>query len=174
VGVLGDRRDPLIRLAKQHEARDLAELVNRAYTVYVERIGRRPAPMDDDYQARIRDGEVFVAEEGGDAVGLIVLALRPGHLLIDTVAVDPVRQGTGIGRALLEHAELHARDLGLDELRLYTNAAMTENLELYPHLGYTETGRRLDRGFERVFFCKQLSASETSGFHRRSREDEKL
>mgnify|MGYP003701536651 CR=1 FL=1 len=174
MGVRRDRRDPLIRLAKQHEARNLADLVERAYTVYVERIGRRPAPMDDNYEARIRDGEVFVAEESGDAVGLIVLAHRSSHLLIENVAVDPVRQRAGIGRALLQYAERHARDLGLAEVRLYTNAAMTENLELYPHLGYTESDRRLDHGFQRVFFCKHLSASETSRPHCRSREDEKL
>jgi hypothetical protein len=32
-----------------------------AYGVYVERIGRRPAPMNDDYAARIRQRQAFVA-----------------------------------------------------------------------------------------------------------------
>jgi hypothetical protein len=53
-------------------------------------------------------------------------------------------------------AESLAADLGLPELRLYTNAAMTENLKLYPRLGYGETGRHSERGFERVYFSKSL------------------
>lgn len=163
-----DHRSPLIRLAEQHEAPRLADLVRRAYSIYVERIGRRPAPMDDDYDKRIRDREAFVADDDGEIVGLIVLAGRPDHLLIENVAVEPTRQGTGIGRALIAYAERLARDRALAELRLYTNAAMTENLELYPHLGYREIGRRRDRGFQRVFFCKRLWPSETSGSPGRS------
>jgi hypothetical protein len=37
---------------------------------------------------------------------------------------------------------------------LYTNAAMSENLALYPRLGYREVDRRRDAGFDRVFFAK--------------------
>ena len=35
-------------------------------------------------------------------------------------------------------------------------AAMTGALRLYPKLGYTETDRRVDQGFQRVFFRKTL------------------
>ena len=45
---------------------------------------------------------------------------------------------------------------------------MTENLELYPRLGYREIDRRLDQGFQRVFFSKRLWPSETSGARGRS------
>ena len=33
---------------------------------------------------------------------------------------------------------------------------MTENLALYPALGYVETGRRVEDGFSRVYFSKRL------------------
>jgi hypothetical protein len=33
---------------------------------------------------------------------------------------------------------------------------MTENLALYPRLGYIEAERCTDNGFERVFFAKRL------------------
>ena len=135
----------------------LREIVERAYTVYVERIGRRPAPMDDDYDAKVHSGEVFVADDGA-VVGLIVLVEQPDHLLVENVAVDPVRQGAGIGRALLAYAEEHALARGLGELRLYTNEAMTENLSFYPRLGYREVGRHVEDGFRRVYYSKRLSA----------------
>jgi hypothetical protein len=48
------------------------DLVERTYTLYVERIGRRPAPMDDDYDKKTQQGQVFVADNGA-IVGIIVL-----------------------------------------------------------------------------------------------------
>ncbi len=42
---------------------------------------------------------------------------------------------------LLDRAEGDAVELGLSEVRLYTNEAMTENLTFYPLHGYHETGR---------------------------------
>lgn len=35
-------------------------------------------------------------------------------------------------------------------LHLYTNEKMTENLSIYPKLGYVEVGRRTENGFNRV------------------------
>ncbi|HJQ75252.1 MAG TPA: GNAT family N-acetyltransferase [Gaiellaceae bacterium] len=145
----------VVRRADPAEAPLLSQIVERAYAVYVERIGRRPAPMDDDYEAKTRRGEVFVADDGAVA-GLIVLVERPDHLLVENVAVDPARRGTGVGRALLEYAESHAAARGLRELRLYTNEAMTENLAFYPRLGYCEVGRRVEDGFRRVYYSKRV------------------
>ena len=107
------------------------------------RIGRRPSPMDQDYAERVREAQVFVWDDRG-VRGVLVLVAASDHLLIENVAVDPLAQGRGIGRGLLEHAEHEAAALGLDELRLYTNAAMTENIALYARLGYREDGRRSD------------------------------
>ena len=83
------------------------DIVERAYGGDVERIGRRPAPMDDDYDERIRTARVLVADDDG-VVGLIVLVGAPDHVLIANVAVHPDHQRAGIGRALLSLAEDYA------------------------------------------------------------------
>ena len=140
----------------------LGEIVERAYSIYIERIGRCPAPMDDDYAEKLREGNVFVADERGEVVGLIVLLAAQDHLLIENVAVDPEHQGEGIGRSLLAYAEAYAIEQGIPELRLYTNAAMTENLALYPRLGYREDDRRTENGLKRVFLSKSLGSPGTS------------
>jgi ribosomal protein S18 acetylase RimI-like enzyme len=145
-----------IRLAEPDETEAIHELVDRAYGHYVERIGGRPGPMDTDYTEKVVQGHVSVAQDGGAIVGLIVLAREPDHLLVENVAVEPGRQGEGVGRALLAFAEDVARKASTPILRLYTHAKMTENLALYPRLGYEETHRRTDDGFERVFFAKHL------------------
>jgi hypothetical protein len=56
----------------------------------------------------------------------------------------------------MRFAEEEARRLGLPALRLYTNAAMTENLRFYPLLGFRRTGARHENGFDRVYFEKRV------------------
>ncbi len=145
-----------VRPADPADISAIGDLVQHAYSSYIERIGRRPGPMDDDYAERVRLGRAFVAEDAGEVVGLIVLIPRTDHLLVENVAVDPKRQGEGVGGMLLSFAETSARKAGLSTLRLYTHAKMTENLALYDHLGYEEVERRSEHGFERVFLSKRI------------------
>ena len=144
-----------IRLAGLDDVTAIDELVQGAYAGYIESIGRRPVPMDADYLQTVRRGEAYVA--GGDrVVGLIVLVREPDHLLIENVAVDPRRQGQGVGRALLAYAEQHARECGLWELRLYTHRTMTRNLRLYGRLGYVQSAGPTDDD-PRVFLSRALA-----------------
>jgi GNAT superfamily N-acetyltransferase len=151
-----------IRQAERDDGAAIAEIVERAYRVYVERIGMRPGPMDADYPEKVRRGLVHVAEDGeGDAggavvVGLIVLIEIDDRLLIENVAVDPDRQGEGFGLRLLEFAEETARRARIGTLVLYTHEKMTENQELYARLGYAADEWRREDGFSRVFMSKRL------------------
>lgn len=128
--------------------------MRRAYAPYVPRIGREPAPMASDYSALIGEGRVRVATLHHRIVGLLVTIPHHDHLLIENVAVDPDAHGQGVGGALIAAADAEAERLGLPELRVYTNAAMTENLAYYPKRGFVETGRRTEDGFERVYFTR--------------------
>jgi GNAT superfamily N-acetyltransferase len=71
--------------------------------------------------------------------------------------VSEAGRGQGIGKALIQFCEAQARRLGLVSVRLYTNAKMTDNLSIYPRLGYIEVERRSEDGFDRVYFEKHLS-----------------
>ncbi len=145
------------RPARPEEAAALAALVGRAYAPWVPIIGRRPGPMDDDYAARIAAGEAHVLEDGaGGIAGLVVLERHADHLLLDNVAVEPARAGAGAGRRLLDFAEAEARRLGLPEVRLYTHARMARNIALYERRGYVVTGRRTEKGFDRVYMARRL------------------
>jgi ribosomal protein S18 acetylase RimI-like enzyme len=97
-----------------------------------------------------------VAAVDGEVAGFIVLISRSGYQLLENVAVDPAAQGRGIGARLLALAEDRARALDAPEIRLYINAATTENLAYYPRHGYTETHRAQQDGFHRVFSCKRV------------------
>jgi GNAT superfamily N-acetyltransferase len=115
----------------------------------------RPAPMDDDYTEKVHRGEVFVADDDG-VVGLLVLIATPARLLIENVAVDPVCQGAGIGRALLSHAKTYAKTTR--RFRAVAQHQRADDGEPRPisRLGYREEHRRTENGFQRVFFSKPL------------------
>jgi ribosomal protein S18 acetylase RimI-like enzyme len=146
-----------IRRACAGDAAAAAEITRAAYRPYVGRIGREPAPMAADFGALIDAGDVWVAADPDRVVGVLVLRLQGTALLLESVAVDPAHQGRGIGRSLIDHAERVARDAGLGAVDLYTNARMTENLRLYPSLGYEVVDRRREDGFDRVYFRKPLA-----------------
>ena len=116
----------------------------------------RPVPMDADYDAAVAGGDAWVADDGGQIVGLLVLVPSDEHVLVENVAVEPARQGEGIGRALLAFAEQRAAELGVSEMRLYTHVLMTENQALYTRLGYVEVERRTVEGRTGVFMSKRL------------------
>jgi ribosomal protein S18 acetylase RimI-like enzyme len=148
--------DVLLRPATAADVPRLTELVRAAYGHYVERLGEPPRPMTDDYADVIRSFEVTVAQCGGEIAGLIALGVDDEGFVIDNVAVDPARQGGGVGRTLLEHAEAEARRAGFDSIYLYTHERMTENLGLYTQIGYVEYDRREHGDARIVYLRKQL------------------
>ena len=145
-----------IRPAHLEDVEAIRSLVERAYGPWVPVIGRRPGPMDWDYEALVAEGDAHVWADPAVA-GLLILRAEGGTLWVENVAVDPARQGHGLGRTLLDFAEEQARRRGIDELRLYTHERMTANISLYSRLGWTEYERRAEQGFARVFMRKQVS-----------------
>jgi ribosomal protein S18 acetylase RimI-like enzyme len=156
-------RDHLPAVIRSANARDRAAveaIVHAAYSIYVERIGKAPGPMLDDYARLIEAGAVSVLEDpDGVVAALIVLLSKPDHLLLDNIAVRPDRQGRGLGRRLVAFAESETRRLGYAELQLYTHERMTENIALYTRLGFHETGRGTEAGYDRVFMTKPIVAN---------------
>ena len=145
-----------LRPASEGDAPAIAALVNAAYRHYVERIGKPPGPMTEDYARVIRERRVTVAESGGKVAGVLVLAVTGEGFLLENVAVDPSHRGKGLGKALLELAEAEARRGGFGSIYLYTHEKMTENLALYAKVGYVEYDRRTEKGLARVYMRKSL------------------
>jgi ribosomal protein S18 acetylase RimI-like enzyme len=146
-----------LRPATAADVPRLTELVRAAYGHYVDRLGELPRPMTDDYADVVGSHPVTVVEREDEIVGLIVLGATDEGFVVDNVAVDPAHQGTGVGRALLEHAELAACRAGFDSVYLYTHEKMTENLALYSRIGYVEYDRRQHDGASLVYLRKELA-----------------
>jgi len=157
-GLVPEKPFPSVRLhrAAAGDVPAITALVRDAYAVYVPRIGREPMPMTLDYSDVVATRATWLARVDDELVGVLVLEPHEDHLLLENVAVAPGAQRTGVGDRLMRFAEEQAGALGVPEIRLYTHAAMVENLAYYARRGYRETHRTVENGFHRVFLTKRL------------------
>ena len=142
------------RLATAEDLSAITAVTAAAYARYRDRMDRPPAPVLTDYGPAVASGQVWVV--GEPVVALIVLVPKDDSMLVENVAVSPTAQGRGLGRLLMDFAEHEAIQQGFTKMTLYTNEVMTENLAIYARLGYRETERAGDAGYNRVFMEKVL------------------
>ncbi len=103
-------------------------------------------------------GYCVVARLGGVPVGCGALKLHgeaPAEL--KRMWVDPGSRGLGVGRRLLESLEALARENGAKVLRLETNRALEEAIELYRKAGFEEVAPFNDEPHAHHWFEKTLS-----------------
>lgn len=146
----------LIRPATATDLEFIQSCAVAAYSKYIERIGKPPAPMVADFTEAVKNAVVSVVESSGELVGYVVYYPVAGEMHLENIAVLPDYHSQGFGRALIAHVEESAKACAMKSVWLYTNEAMTENLQLYPSLGYSEFKRCTESGFKRVFFKKLL------------------
>jgi GNAT superfamily N-acetyltransferase len=124
-----------------------------AYAAYRQRLGgARLPPMDADYRSEIDNYPTWVVEVEGRILGGLIMTFGGNQASIANIAVDPEFQGQGIGGELMRFAESKARDSHASELSLATHVLLDENISLYRHLGWEESGRDASR----VFMKKSL------------------
>jgi N-acetylglutamate synthase-like GNAT family acetyltransferase len=128
-----------------------------AFAAFAAETGVVPAPMTTDWETVISARGVSVATRGDRIVRVLVAWPHPDHVLVETLAVAPAEQGTGVGSALLDRSELAAIESGANTVRLSTNAAMMQALAYSPRHGFQEVGRRTEHGYDRVVFEKRLA-----------------
>lgn len=142
-----------IRRAEPADVPALVSCIDAAYARYAATLPDLPA-VSDGVAEEIADNLVWVAVEDGAAIGALFLVLQGDVMKLGNVAVRPDHGGKGLGRRLIALAEGEARARNCTEMRLNTHAAMPENVRLYHHLGWVETGRQGNR----VAMRKRLAA----------------
>lgn len=148
------------RRAVAADAEAVGDLTRRAYAKWVPRIGREPLPMGFDQRAAIRDAVVEVMEIDGRIVGVAHLVPEADRVLLENLAIEPDRAGTGLGARLLAHAEGLTADLGRRRLALYTNGRFTENLRFYAARGYGVDREEAFRGGVVVHMSKAVDRDD--------------
>jgi len=113
--------------------------------------------MDTDFAPLLRGGQVWVIEDKGHLIGLMVLIEAANYLELRSLAILPAHQKIGLGRKMISHADEMARQHGHRTLHLYTNALLPELVSYYARLGFVVEKREFDHGFDRVFMVKELN-----------------
>jgi len=146
-----------VRIAHEGDVPALHACAEDAYQQYVATIGDYIPPMVADFSSLTATGCVYVATDKDDRLlGYIVFYQRDDHIFLENVAVRPHATGGGVGKGLISFCEAKAKDRKARSVQLYTNEKMTDNLSIYPYLGYRETERKTEDGFHRVFFEKLI------------------
>jgi GNAT superfamily N-acetyltransferase len=117
----------------------LARLINAAFRVeqpFIE--GDRINP--DGVGAYMERGKFLLAEDSAGLAGCVYVELRGDRGYVGLLGVDPPRQGTGLGRKLMDAAENYFREAGCRAVDLRIVSARTPLPAFYRHLGYVETG----------------------------------
>jgi GNAT superfamily N-acetyltransferase len=123
-----------LRRASPDDAERLLHLINLAFQVE-----KFFVPGDRIDLAGIRDlfgkGEFLI----GDG-GCVYIEPCADRCYLGLLSVDPARQGTGLGRRLMEAAERRAAELGCAHMDLRVVNLRLELPAFYQRLGYRENG----------------------------------
>jgi len=86
-----------------------------------------------------KEGHIFMAHQGGQAVGCVALIKMPdGGYELAKMTVDETMRGTGLGRALMDACIEKARSLNATRLYLETNSSLAPAMSLYRALGFVD------------------------------------
>lgn len=111
-------------------------------------------PGEAAFTRDIERGELWVAETDARAIAGVAaittdqqpeyadagLDTRETAIVVHRLAVDPARRGAGIAAALMQHAEVVARERGISVLRLDTNTKNLVAQRFFTGLGYVLAG----------------------------------
>ena len=128
-----------IRLGGPADVQPLVRLINAAFRVeqpFIE--GERTNA--DGVRGYMEKGKFLLAEDSAGLAGCVYVELRGDRGYLGLLGVDPLRQGTGLGRKLTDSAEDYFRQAGCRAIDLRIVSARMPLPAFYRHLGYVETG----------------------------------
>ncbi len=170
--------DMNIRLATQDDIPALMSLV-RTVVPLMRKDGNLQwddkYPNADVFLEDIDGGQLWLADLDGNIGGVAAITtdqspeyadvgwdIAERAIVVHRLAVDPAWRGFGVGSALMEHAEVVARQAQIDVLRVDTNTQNVATQRLFPKLGYQLAGE-IGLGFRPGlrFFCYEKRLRQT-------------
>ena len=130
---------PRIRMAVPEDVAPLARLINAAFVVeqpFIE--GERIDPAG--VREYMQKGKFLVAGDAAGLAGCVYVELRGERGYLGLLGVAPARQGTGLGRKLMDAAENYFRAAGCLAIDLRIISPRTPLTAFYEHMGYSQTG----------------------------------
>jgi len=126
-----------IRRAQANDAEAISDCIVAAYKPVLAR-GLELPPVSEGVAADIRDNTVWLAEDGNEVLGGLIVIIEDQVLHIANLFVKPLAQGRGLAGALMRLAREYAQEQHCKVMRLATHKDMPENVALYTHMGWAE------------------------------------
>src|SRR5207302_6664884 len=128
-----------IRSALPADVDSLVRLINAAFRV------EQPFIEGDRVDAAgvrsyVAKGRFLVAEDSTGLAACVYVQIDSDGGYLGLLGVDPLRQGTGLGRKMMDAAEDYFRQAGCRTVNLRVISARIPLPAFYRHLGYHETG----------------------------------
>ncbi len=135
-----------IRIATGDDLPRIVPVVNAAFAVEtffeVPRTdGREVAQLMQTGRFLILDDDTVLEDDAGHVMASIYVELRGERGYFGMLAVDPARQGQGLGRVMVEAAERYCRDRGCRHMDIAVLSPRAEIVPFYNKLGYVEIAR---------------------------------
>jgi ribosomal protein S18 acetylase RimI-like enzyme len=78
--------------------------------------------------------------ENNQIIGCVLLIEKEDRLYLGMLTVSPELQNSGIGKKLMQQAEIHASNLGLSKIVMTVISARAELISWYKRKGFVDTG----------------------------------
>jgi predicted N-acetyltransferase YhbS len=142
-----------IRPGRDGDAAAVAALWTEGYSGRGDAEGRQAPYAEVEYADSARAGQVFVAEQDGEVVGVIVFfppgtatwQVGRGEAGLSRLVVGESARGRGVGRALVELCTAQAREAGAEAIVLWSRPYQRDAHRLYESSGYRRAPRRDSR-----------------------------
>jgi GNAT superfamily N-acetyltransferase len=129
-----------VRIAKREDAERITGVINSAFR-------RAEAFFIDGDRINLKSvmslldtGKFFLAESEGMLLGCVYVEPRSNRSYLGLLAIDPAKQQSGLGSALMEAAEDYCRGLGFSFMDIKIVNHREDLPAFYRKRGYVETG----------------------------------
>jgi ribosomal protein S18 acetylase RimI-like enzyme len=142
----------MITIATLEDASTLEKLINSAYRGETSKKGwateahllkGKRITLDELKEIiKNKDNTILKYTENNQIIGSVLLTNKGNKLYLGMLAISPELQNRGIGKKLLQQAEIHALSLGLHKIVMTVITIREKLIEWYNRHGYVDTGVR--------------------------------
>jgi len=142
----------MITIATLEDVSVLEKLINSAYRGETSKKGwateadlleGKRVTLDELHEIiENKSNTILKYTEDNQIIGSVLLANKGNKLYLGMLAISPELQNKGIGKKLLQEAEVHATSLGLPKIIMTVITIREKLIEWYKRHGYVDTGVR--------------------------------
>ena len=142
----------MIKKATAEDVSSLNQLINSAYRGESSKKGwtteanilEGKRTTEDELIEIIQDQKKTILKysENNQIIGCVLLVEKEDRLYLGMLTVSPELQNSGIGKKLMQQAEIQASALGLSKIVMTVISVREELISWYKRNGYVDTGAR--------------------------------